>query len=178
MASGMFTGMPAQSSSKSTAKPARKKKKTSAGVAPKRPKKAETKPTRATRSQPARTPPAGRPTMSVKPTTIDEYLDHVDGETRQLLERLRRTIHRLEPTVEECISYAMPAFRYRGKVIAGFAATSQGASYYPFSGTTLGTLASALKGMSQTKSGLHFTKEKPLSEELVRQLLEARKAEL
>ncbi len=124
------------------------------------------------------TPALGPPKMSAKPTTIDEYLTHVDRETCSLLEQLRATIKKLEPEVVECISYSMPAFRYQGKVIAGFAATSNGGSYYPFSGTTLGALASELKGFSLTKSAVHFTTEDPLSTALVRKLLDARKSEL
>ena len=71
----------------------------------------------------------------------------------------------------------MPAFRLDGKVIAGFAATSTGCSYYPFSGTTLKTLAGELESYSQTKGSLHFGPERPLPTSLVRKLLEARIAE-
>src|SRR5271165_2334745 len=77
---------------------------------------------------------------------IDEYLAAVGPSSRALLRKLRQTIHALVPEVEECISYRMPAFRYRGKIIAGFQATSKGCSYYPFSGTTLRTLAPDLEG--------------------------------
>ncbi len=116
--------------------------------------------------------------MANKPTSIDEYLSHVDGETKLLLQTLRQTILELVPDAEECISYSMPAFRWQGKVIGGFAATREGASYYPFSGTTLATLGAALAGYSQTKSAVHFTQAKPLPRALVSALLEARKAEL
>ena len=62
-----------------------------------------------------------------------------------------------------------------GRIIAGFSATSKGCSYYPFSGTTLKTLAGDIEGYSQTKSALHF--DKPLPDTLVRKLLTARIAE-
>jgi uncharacterized protein YdhG (YjbR/CyaY superfamily) len=113
-----------------------------------------------------------------KPTTIDDYLARVDGDTRVLLQALRKTIHDLVPDVTECISYSMPAFRYQGKVVAGFLATKAGASYFPFSGTTLETLARELQGYSRTKSGLHFTQQKPLPRSLIHTLLRARIAEL
>jgi uncharacterized protein YdhG (YjbR/CyaY superfamily) len=108
---------------------------------------------------------------------IDAYLSNVSPSSRALLEKLRKTIHALVPEVEECISYRLPAFRYDGRVIAGFSATSKGCSYYPFSGTTLKTLADVLEGYSQTKSALHFRPEAPLPTALVRKLLEARIAE-
>jgi uncharacterized protein YdhG (YjbR/CyaY superfamily) len=71
----------------------------------------------------------------------------------------------------------MPAFRHEGHVIAGFLATSKGCSYYPFSGTTLGTLAKDLAKYSRTKSALHFDPRTPLPVTLVRKLLKARTAE-
>jgi uncharacterized protein YdhG (YjbR/CyaY superfamily) len=105
---------------------------------------------------------------------IDEYLATVSPSSRTLLQKLRNTIHAVVPEAEECIRYRMPAFRFDGKVIAGFAATSTGCSYYPFSGTTLKTLAGEIEGYSQTKSTLHFGPDRPLPTSLVRKLLEAR----
>lgn len=127
---------------------------------------------------PSTAPDKGRPVMANKPTSIDDYLAHVDPETRQLLEGLRQIILSLVPEAEQCISYSMPAFRWKGKVIAGFAATRDGGSYYPFSGTTLDTLGDQLAGYSRTKSGLHFTREKLLPKPLVKVLLDARMAEV
>jgi uncharacterized protein YdhG (YjbR/CyaY superfamily) len=108
---------------------------------------------------------------------IDEYLAGMSPKSHAILQKLRKTVHSLVPEVEECISYRMPAFRYRGRIIAGFQATSKGCSYYPFSGTTLKTLAGDIEGYSQTKSALHFGPDKPLPASLVRKLLKARIAE-
>ncbi len=101
----------------------------------------------------------------------------MSAENRALLKELRKTIHTVVPEVEECISYRLPAFRLQGRIIAGFSATSKGCSYYPFSGTTLKTLAGDIKSYSQTKSALHFGTNKPLPTALVGKLLKARIAE-
>jgi uncharacterized protein YdhG (YjbR/CyaY superfamily) len=106
---------------------------------------------------------------------IDQYLADASPGRRAILPKLREAIHSFVPEVEECISYRMPAFRHGGRVIAGFQATSKGCSYYPFSGTTLKTLARDLEGYNQTMSALHF--DEPLPASLVRKLLEARIAE-
>ena len=108
---------------------------------------------------------------------IDEYLAGVSPRNRALLQQLRAAIRGVVPEAEECISYRMPAFRFNGRVIAGFSATSKGCSYYPFSGTTLTTLAHEVEGYSQTKSALHFGPDNPLPTALVRKLLKARIAE-
>jgi uncharacterized protein YdhG (YjbR/CyaY superfamily) len=115
--------------------------------------------------------------MKKKPTTIDEYLAAIKGERRAALDQLRRTIRAVIPKAEECISYGMPAFRLDGKVVAGFSATQKGCSYFPFSGTTLRTLARALEGYGGTKSSLHFDPSQPLPATLVRKLIAARLAE-
>jgi uncharacterized protein YdhG (YjbR/CyaY superfamily) len=57
------------------------------------------------------------------------------------------------------------------------AATRKGCSYFPFSGTTLATVAADVKAYGQTKSALHFDPEHPLPASLVRKLLKARLAE-
>jgi uncharacterized protein YdhG (YjbR/CyaY superfamily) len=115
--------------------------------------------------------------MPRKPTTIDEYLAGVTGERRAALDKLRKTIRTIVPKAEECISYQIPAFRLDGRVVAGFAATKKGCSYFPFSGSTLRTLAGDLGRYEQTKSSLHFEPAKPLPLALVRKLLRARIAE-
>ncbi len=105
---------------------------------------------------------------------IDEYLANVNPKSRAVLQELRRTIHAFVPEVVECISYRIPAFRYEGRIVGGFTATSTGCSYYPFSGTTLATLAADIEGYSHTKSALHFGADKPLPPALVKKLLKAR----
>jgi uncharacterized protein YdhG (YjbR/CyaY superfamily) len=115
--------------------------------------------------------------MTRKPKTIDDYLATVSDEKRSALESLRKTIRSIIPEAEECISYGLPAFRLHGVVVAGFSATAKGCSYFPFSGSTLKTLARHLGGYEQTKGSLHFLPDKPLPTSLVRRLVRARVAE-
>jgi uncharacterized protein YdhG (YjbR/CyaY superfamily) len=92
--------------------------------------------------------------------TIHDYLAGVEPKKRAALEGLRKTIRSILPAAEECISYSMPAFRLRRKIVAGFAATKSGCSYFPFSGTTIGAMAKELTSYSQTKSSLHSIQRK------------------
>jgi uncharacterized protein YdhG (YjbR/CyaY superfamily) len=112
-----------------------------------------------------------------KPRTIDEYLAAVADEKRIALEKLRKTIRSIVPKAEECISYGIPAFRLDATVVAGFCATKKGCSYFPFSGSTLKSLAKDVGRYEQTKSSLHFQPDKPLPASLVRKLIKARIAE-
>jgi uncharacterized protein YdhG (YjbR/CyaY superfamily) len=116
--------------------------------------------------------------MNRKPTTIDEYLASVTGEKRRALDGLRRTIRKIVPNAEECISYRIPAFKLEGKVIAGFCATAKGCSYFPFSGSVLGKVGRAVQRYRGTKSSLHFDPTEPLPPRLVRKLIKTRIAEV
>ena len=109
---------------------------------------------------------------------IDAYLATVPEDRRAALQRLRRTLRSIVPDAEECISYGIPAFRLDGEVVAGFAATRKGCSYFPFSGSTLGTLAAALRAYGGTRSSLHFAPGDGLPAALVRKLVRARRAEI
>jgi uncharacterized protein YdhG (YjbR/CyaY superfamily) len=111
-------------------------------------------------------------------STIDEYLQSVPEDRRRLLADLRAKILSIVPDAEECISYRIPAFRLNGVVVAGFCATSKGCSYFPFSGSTLKSLARALEPYDQTKSSLHFSVDKPLPTTLVRRLIKTRLKEM
>ena len=110
-------------------------------------------------------------------TTIDEYLATLDEPTRAALQHLREDIRALVPDAEECISYSMPAFRVRGKVVAGFAAFTTHLSYLPHSGSVLPALEADLKGFpGGTKGALHFSVDRPLPRALVQKLVATRLA--
>jgi uncharacterized protein YdhG (YjbR/CyaY superfamily) len=108
---------------------------------------------------------------------IDHYLGALDEPKRATLAQLRDTIVAIVPDAEQCISYGMPAFKLRGKTIAGFAAFKSHLSYLPHSGSVIPNLAEETDGYTKTKGSLHFPVDKPLPKKLVKQLLEARMAE-
>jgi uncharacterized protein YdhG (YjbR/CyaY superfamily)/TfoX/Sxy family transcriptional regulator of competence genes len=139
--------------------------------------KRTTKPARGKRASGATPAAHGGASGEGREPAIDAYLVRLNPTNRALLEELRTTIRAAVPQAEECISYRLPAFRLEGRIIAGFSATSKGCSYYPFSGTTLKTLAEVVEGYDQTKGALHFGPDNPLPKSLVRQLLRARIAE-
>jgi uncharacterized protein YdhG (YjbR/CyaY superfamily) len=66
---------------------------------------------------------------------IDQYLDALEEPKRATLARLRQTILDILPDAEQGISYGVPAFKVRGKTIAGFAAFKNHLSYLPHSGS-------------------------------------------
>jgi uncharacterized protein YdhG (YjbR/CyaY superfamily) len=114
---------------------------------------------------------------SVSKKDIDQYLGTLDEPRRAALAQLRDTIVAIVPDAEQCISYGMPAFKLRGKTIAGFAAFKSHLSYLPHSGSVITKLTQETEGYEKTKGSLHFPVDRPLPRKLVKQLLEARMAE-
>ena len=112
------------------------------------------------------------------PKGVDEYLAGLDEPKRSVLQELRQTILSIIPDAEECISYGMPAYRRKGKVIAGFAAFKTHLSYLPHSGSVFGELSDELAGYRSTKGSLHFPIDRPLPKALVKKLIEVRLSEV
>jgi len=105
---------------------------------------------------------------------IDAYLAQVAEPGRQTLNQLRSDIRALLPEAQECISYAVPAFKVDNKVVAGFAAFKNHLAYLPFSGSVLPALADDLAGYEMTKGSLHFPHDQPLPRALVQKLIKTR----
>jgi len=105
---------------------------------------------------------------------IDAYLAAVPEPKKSTLEEMRRRILAIVPGAEQKISYQMPAFAVSGKVVAGFAAFKNHLAFLPHSGRVLSQLDRELTGFVRTLSSLHFAIDRPLSEELIAKLIEAK----
>ena len=108
---------------------------------------------------------------------IDAYLEALEEPKRSTLEELRRTILDVVPEAEQGISYGLPAFRVRGKVVAGFVAFTKHLSYLPHSGSVFPELADDLAGYVTSTGALRFAVDTPLPAPLVEKLLTVRMAQ-
>lgn len=107
-------------------------------------------------------------------TQIDEYLLALDEPKRGTLTHLRETILDILPGADQGISYGAPAFKVRGKTIAGFAAFKNHLSYLPHSGSVFPELRAELTGYSTSSGALRFDVDKPLPRDLVQKLIDVR----
>ncbi len=105
---------------------------------------------------------------------IDAYLAALEEPKQSTLRELRRTILGIIPDAEQCISYRMPAFRLRGKVVAGFAAFKNHLSYLPHSGSVLPELPDEVAAYETTTGSLHFPVDSPLPRAIVKKLIDVR----
>ncbi len=110
---------------------------------------------------------------------IDAWLAGVaDPEQRAALERLRSVIRAAAPDAEEAISYAVPAFKYRGRPLVSYAAAKDHCSFFVMSGTALEPFAAALAGFSTAKGTVRFQPDAPIPDDLVTRLVKARMSEI
>jgi uncharacterized protein YdhG (YjbR/CyaY superfamily) len=116
----------------------------------------------------------GRQNGAVSAQEIDQYLDALEEPKRTTLARLRQTILNIVPEAEQGISYGVPAFKVRGKAIAGFAAFKNHLSYLPHSGSVFPELKDELKGYSVSSGALRFSTGEPLPMSLVERLIAVR----
>ncbi len=113
--------------------------------------------------------------MAFVPRTVDEYLASLDPDKRAALERLRRLIKTAAPGAEDCISYRLPAFRLKGRMLVWFGAAANHCSFFP--GGIVDAYKKELKGFQTSKGTVRFQPDKPLPAAVVRMLVKARAAE-
>ncbi|HEX6520867.1 MAG TPA: DUF1801 domain-containing protein [Streptosporangiaceae bacterium] len=105
---------------------------------------------------------------------IDQYLDAMEEPKRTTLARPPQTILGMVPEAEQGISYGVPAFKVRGKAVAGFAAFTNHLNYLPHSGSVFPQLKDELKSYSSSSGALRFSINEPLPVPLVEKLIAIR----
>lgn len=100
---------------------------------------------------------------------VDEYLAVLPQDVRTLLERLRQTILKAAPGIEEVLSYGMPAYKCHG-IVTWFAAHTNYCGLY-VRPRNKQRLAKDLKPFTASKSTIRFTVDKPLPANLVRRIV-------
>lgn len=109
---------------------------------------------------------------------IDATLAALPASQRAALEHLRATIASAAPGAEETISYGMPAFRYHGRALVSYAAFKAHCSFFPMSSGLIEAHRTELAGFATAKGTLRFTPEHPIPDDLVRQIVRERMAQI
>jgi len=116
--------------------------------------------------------------MTAQPESIDAYLASVSSEARDSLLALREQIQAAAPEAVESISYAMPAFKWRGKLLAAFAAFKAHYSYFPCCSTSLPNVPDAYRKHFSSKGTMKFLYGETVAQELVEWLVRTRMSEI
>jgi uncharacterized protein YdhG (YjbR/CyaY superfamily) len=109
---------------------------------------------------------------------IDDYLARVPEEMQAALNALRKTIAAAAPEATEAISYQMPAFKYRGRPLVGFAAFKNHCSFFPMSPKVLDDYSVELGSFRTSKGTVQFATDTPIPRALVKKMVKARIQEI
>jgi uncharacterized protein YdhG (YjbR/CyaY superfamily) len=112
------------------------------------------------------------------PTDVEDYLAALPEDQRDALEKLRTTIRAAAPEATETISYQMPTFKLRGRVLVYYAAFKDHCSLFPASEAVMEALGGELKPYFSGKGTLRFTSDKPIPAALVKKIVKARIEEI
>ena len=106
-------------------------------------------------------------------TNIDEYIAKFPPTTAKILQQVRLTVRKAAPKAEETISYGMPAFRYKGRVIIYFAGYKNHIGIYA---TPSGHAAfqKELSGYKQGRGSVQFPLDQPMPLDLIKRMVQFR----
>ncbi len=102
-------------------------------------------------------------------STIDEYIAQFPPEIQARLNTIRNLVHEVSPEAVEVISYQMPAFKYKKKILVYFAAFKNHIGFYatPEVNTIFKDVLSAYK---VGKGSIQFQNKDELPLDLIRKL--------
>ena len=109
---------------------------------------------------------------------IDARLAALPADQRAALQRLRETIAASAPEADETISYAMPAFRYNGRVLVSYDGFRNHCSFFPMGSEVTERYRAELGDFARTKGTIHFTPDRPIPTALVELIVRDRMAQI
>lgn len=105
----------------------------------------------------------------------DEYIQQFPAEVQAKLQELRTVIKKAAPEAEETISYAMPAYKYKG-ILVYFAGHKNHIGFYPAS-SGISVFEKELAGYHTSKGTVQFPLDKPLPLDLIHKMVAFRVSE-
>ena len=91
---------------------------------------------------------------------------------------MRAVVEAVAPEAEEGVSYGMPAFLYAGRPLLGFRAAKRHLSVFPFSPAAIEAVKDRLAGFDLSKGTIRFSPDSPLPEDVLADVVRARKEEI
>lgn len=115
--------------------------------------------------------------MQIKVNSVEEYIGNAPGEVKELLKKIRATIHNAAPDADETISYGMPAFSIEGKPLVYFAAFKNHIGFYATPGGHT-AFQKELSKYKQGKGSVQFPLDQPIPFSLITKIVKFRLKEV
>jgi len=112
-------------------------------------------------------------------SAFDDYFDGLDDQAdRAALEHVRAVALAEAPDAQEGTSYGLPALKLGGKPLLGVLAARHHLSVFPFSPRVIDALRDRLADHELSKGTVRFTPGKPIPDEVLREIVRLRRAEI
>lgn len=110
-------------------------------------------------------------------TTVDAYIASFPPDIQMSLDDVRQAIHEVAPKATECISYGLPAFKYKDEPLIYFGGFKSHVGVY---GTpvTHEAFKDKLAAYKQGRGSVQFPLDKPLPLRLIKQMVQFKMKEL
>ena len=108
----------------------------------------------------------------MKPENVDDYIAQAPKEAQEMLQELRATIKASAPEAEERISYGMPYYYYKGRLVYFQLWKKHIGLYVPT--PVVEEHKSELEGYQTTNATIRFPLNEKLPLDLIKKLVEAR----
>ena len=108
---------------------------------------------------------------------IDEYISLQPSEVQPLLQKVREAIRDAAPGAAEYISYAMPSFKYNGKILVYFAAHKSHIGFYA-TPTANVAFKKELAGYKSSKGAVQFPFDRPVPYDLILRMVQYKLVEI
>jgi uncharacterized protein YdhG (YjbR/CyaY superfamily) len=111
--------------------------------------------------------------------SIDDYLATLPKATQLRLARVRRAIRRAVPASEEVISYGIPAYKLRGRIMLYFAGWKHHYSLYPANDRLVAAFKNELASYEVNNKGtVRFPLDEPVPVKLIEAIAKFRAKEV
>ena len=112
-----------------------------------------------------------------KPQNISEYISAQPAEIQPLLQKIRETVLQAVPEAVEVISYAMPAFKFNGKILLYFASFKKHIGFYATPSANV-FFSDDLKDYNTSKGTVQFAYKKPIPYDLITKMAQYKANEI
>ena len=112
-------------------------------------------------------------TRPTAPKNIDEYIAGFPTDVQEILQKIRATIRKAAPDVEETISYKMPTFNLKGHYLVYFAAYKKHIGFYAAPRADA-DFKEDLSAYEAGKGTLQFPLDKPIPYKLISKIVKFR----
>ena len=108
--------------------------------------------------------------MRIQFTDFEHYFSQFSPEIVEKLASIRSLVHETVPEAEEVISYDMPAFKYRKRILIYFAAFKKHIGFYP-EPSGIEKFQKELSVYKSAKGSVQFPLDKPIPFDLISEIV-------